>query len=29
VMQLINGFGENGNAIPTQIELFVLDMEID
>jgi hypothetical protein len=29
VMQLINGFRENGNAIPTQIELFVLDMEID
>lgn len=29
VMQLINGFGENGNAIPTQIEQFVLDMEIN
>jgi len=28
-MQLINGFGENGNAIPTQIERFDLDMEID
>jgi hypothetical protein len=29
VMQLINGFGEIGNAIATQIELFVLDTEID